>query len=345
MKGTQIILDTIAGREAAGLVTDGALDDLLIDGDTPRLGTIYRARVDRLIKGQGGVFMKGPDGNLYLRQAKGLSPGDTFLVQVSGNAEPGKATPVTSRLLFKSRYAIVTPEAPGVNVSRSIREDETRVAVRAAATAAIPEECAHGIILRSACADAIARGDPDAISEDVEAMLSLADQILQDTGNEPEKLLEGDGPHMLAWRDWPDVMPQKGGLSDWLQSAQSIHVSLDGPAHMYVEATRALVAVDVNTGGDTSPAAGFKANISAIRALPRALRLRGLAGQIVIDLAPMPKKDRKGLEAALRAALRSDGVETTLVGWTPLGHIELSRKRDRPALSEVLSEVPTEVLK
>ena len=50
----------------------------------------------------------------------------------------------------------------------------------------------------------------------------------------------------------------------------------------------------------------------------------------------MPKKDRRQFETALRAAFRQDSVETTLVGWTPLGHFELQRKRDRLPLSEVL---------
>ena len=45
---------------------------------------------------------------------------------VSGYAEPGKAIPVTQKLLFKSRYAIVTPDAPGLNISRQIRDDDRR---------------------------------------------------------------------------------------------------------------------------------------------------------------------------------------------------------------------------
>ena len=102
---------------------------------------------------------------------------------------------------------------------------------------------------------------------------------------------------------------------------------------MYVEPTRALVAVDVNTGGNFSPAAGLKANLAAARELPRQLRLRGLGGQVVLDLAPMGKKDRRGFETALRAAFRADTVDTALVGWTPLGHYELQRKRDRVALA------------
>ena len=97
------------------------------------------------------------------------------------------------------------------------------------------------------------------------------------------------------------------------------------------------MAVDVNTGGDTSPAAGLKANLAAAKDLPRQLRLRGLGGQITLDLAPMGKKDRRQFETTLRAAFRHDATETALAGWTPLGHYELQRKRDRVPLSEVLS--------
>ncbi|MEO0829813.1 MAG: ribonuclease G, partial [Pseudomonadota bacterium] len=48
------------------------------------------------------------------------------------------------------------------------------------------------------------------------------------------------------------------------------------------------------------------------------------------------KKDRKQLEQILRAAFRADPVETALVGWTPLGHFELQRKRERRPLLDCL---------
>ena len=117
---------------------------------------------------------------------------------------------------------------------------------------------------------------------------------------------------------------------------ESPRLDLDGGAYAYIEPTRALVAVDVNTGNDTSMSAGTKANFALAKALPRALRVRGLGGQIVLDLAPMPKKDRRGFESTLKAALRADATETVLVGWTPLGHVELQRKRAKIPLAELL---------
>ena len=337
MKGAVIELDRLGDREAAALMVDGRLEDLFVEGDQSPVGTIYRAIANRPMKGQGGIFCDTPDGPVYLRQIKGISPGDALLVQVTGHAEPGKAVPVTAKLLFKSRYAIVTPGAPGLNISRRIKDEETRDTLLEIAHDAMKGE--HGLILRSSCMGA----DPDAIAEDIRAMQEVADKVLSDQGTGAEVLLEGDGPHVLAWREWtmpasieegPDAFDATG-VADALAGLDSPVVALKGAGSMAVELTRALVAVDVNTGGDTSPAAGLKATIAALRDLPRQLRLRGLGGVIVIDPAPFPKKERRQVESVLRAALKADSVETTFVGWTPMGNIELSRKRDRVALKEV----------
>lgn len=345
MKGRTIILDHLGAVEAAALMVDGHLDDLLIDSDGPRVGTIYRAVADRPVKGQGGMFLKTPDGSAFLRQIKGLSLGQTILVQVSGFAEPGKAIPVTQKLMFKSRYVIVTPGAPGINVSRSIKDEAERDRLLEIAHD-VAAEAPHGLILRSCCLTA----ESDAISDDIVSMLTLADNVFDDESTEMETLAEGDSPHLLAWRDWTDpaeIVTDEGGFEthgvmDALETVSGAFVTLGQGASMYVEPTRALVAVDVNTGADASLAAGIKANMACARALPRALRLRGLGGQITLDLAPMPKKDRRPFETALRQSFRADEVDTVLVGWTPLGHYELQRKRARSPLAEALSEVLTE---
>ncbi|SCZ69271.1 ribonuclease, Rne/Rng family [Epibacterium ulvae] len=339
MKGRSIILDHLNDREAAALLVDGKLEDFLIDSDAPRPGTVYRARSERPVKGQGGMFLTTSDGPAFLRQVKGLAPGQQLLVQVTGFAEPGKAIPVTQKLLFKSRYAIVTPDAPGLNISRSIRDEDERDRLLEIANE-IMGELEYGLILRSACVGA----ETDDIAEDVEAMLGVANQVLNDHGTELEVLAEGDGPHLLAWRDWvepADIESEAGGFErlgvlDALDVAAGIKEPLGSGAYLYIEPTRALVAVDVNTGSDTSMAAGVKANMACAKALPRALRVRGLGGQIVLDLAPMPKKDRRAFETSLRAAFRADSEETVLVGWTNLGHFELQRKRGRVELRDVL---------
>lgn len=343
MKGRVVILDEVAGRQCAALLVDGRLEELMIDpdGDVPLPGAIYRGVADRPVKGQGGIFVKLPGGSGFLRQISGIAPGQRLLVQVSGPAEGGKALPVTARLLFKSRFAIITPDAPGLNISRQIKDEQPRAELATmAAEGMAGADPRLGLILRSACAAA----EPEAIAEDILAMRGLAEAVLADLDGGPELLLDGPGAHDLAFRDWLDPAPDEAlmepggfashGVDTMVADLLTPRVVLSGGGHMMIEPTRALVAVDVNTGPDTSPAASLKANIAAARDLPRQLRLRGLGGQVVVDFAPISKKDRAILDQVIKAAFRTDG-EANLAGWTTLGLYEMTRKRDRLPLDEV----------
>ena len=346
MKGRMIVLDEIEGRPAAALMVDGRLQDLVIDPadpDLPRPGAIYRAVAGRPIKGMGGIFVDLGGGQQgFLKNVKGVSAGKPLLVQVTGWPEAGKAPIVSTRLLFKSRLGIVTPDAPGVNVSRQVRGHAERdrleeIGVEVLGDLADRERL--GLILRSAAAGE----DADVIAEELGRLVDLARKVLAErAGNGPELLLAAPDAHTFAWSEWavpaPDeVIERMGafaeqGVVEEIEKLASPEVPIGQGASLVIEPTAALVAVDVNTGGDTSPAAGLKTNLRAARELPRQLRLRGLGGQIVIDMAPMPKKDRKALEDALKAALRTDGIDTAVLGWTNLGHLELQRRRDRMPL-------------
>ncbi|MDO9640051.1 MAG: ribonuclease E/G [Pseudotabrizicola sp.] len=343
MIGRVVILDEAGERQMAALVVDGRLEELSVDpdGDTVLPGAIYRAIADRPVKGQGGIFVKLPGGSGFLRQISGIAPGQRILVQVTGPAEAGKAIPVTARLLFKSRFAIMTPGAPGLNISRRIREEDARAELDVLARAGMAGASETlGLILRSSCDGA----EPEAIAEDIAAMRGLAEAVLADVRGDAELLVDGPGAHDIALRDWLDPVPDDvvtepggfaaHGVDAMVAALMTARVDLVGGGHMMVEPTRALVAVDVNTGPDTSPAASLKVNIAAARDLPRQLRLRGLGGQVVVDFAPMSKKDRAILDQVIKAAFKGDG-EANLAGWTTLGLYELTRKRDRLPLAEV----------
>ena len=344
MKGRTVALDEIKGRRAAALIVDGRMEDFLIDADPtgpPPPGTVFRAICDRPLKGQGAMMLRLPDGTAFLRQARGLRAGQPLLVQVTGYPEEGKAVPVTSRLLFKSRFAIVTPGAPGLNISRGIRDEEERVRLRDIAARAFPDPGDSGLILRSLCEGA----NGEEIASDIAAMRDIARKIMAEQGGKTaEILLDGPNAHERAWRDWPqpDLLAdacgafEDHGIHEMLEALSSGRHSLPGGAFAYVEPTRALVAVDVNTGPDTSFAAGLKANIALARDLPRILRCSGLGGQVTVDFAPLARKDRRQVEQALKAAFKRDAIETALAGWTPLGHFELQRKRERLPVQEAL---------
>lgn len=339
MKGALTVLGRLDGRGVAARLVDGRLQELRLDSGPDAPEALFRGRLGRPAKGMGGAFVDLPDGRSgFLRQTAGLRPGQSLVLQVSGVAEPGKALPLTARLLLKGRHAICTPGAPGLNVSRRLRdaaERERLTALAADAMAAAPPDT--GLILRSAAAGAGA----EALTAEIAALLAQAGALAAAAAGPPALLQPAPDAHAIARRDWPDGPVQEGAaalaqhdIPGHIERLCRPAVALPDGAGMMIEPTRALVAVDVNTGADSTPAAGLKANLAAARELPRQLRLRGLGGQVVVDFAPMPRRDRGRLEQTLQAALRADpdGAGTTLAGWTPLGHLELQRRRDRPPL-------------
>lgn len=386
MKGRVIAIDTPKDRGfAAALMVDGRLEDLILDppkgASLPNAGDICVVRVQRRLP-KSGAFCEMAGGHEgYLREAREVSEGDRILAQVVSLPEPGKAVTLSTRVLVKGPRLILTPGAPGVNVSRRIGNEAERARLEEIAGKALRENRIEpappdmGAIVRTAARD-----------EDAADLAREVDWLM---GKWIERwiLVEAQGgihpgtdglPHNYALREWllprpdailcvprlaaaicetdrdsgphafygdesflplvrPDPDPfEAAGVHDALDALRSATVPLEAGASMAVEATRALVAADVNTGADFSPAAGLKANLAAARELPRQLRLRGLGGQIVVDFAPMPKQHRRTLEEALKKAFRDDPVETSLVGWTGLGLYEMQRKRERRPLAEVL---------
>ena len=339
MTDNAIILDEIDGRKAAAFVVAGQLEDFFLTspdsfGLVP--GTICRGIIDQFVKGQGGVFIKLPDGlRGFLRNSKGLRLGERILIQVTSYSDEGKAIPVTDRIIFKGRGVIITPYAKGINVSRQIKSDEEKLRILDIINENIPEDLASGMIVRSMAINL----DDHTLFEEIKVLIHLSKKVLSDKGTEIEMLVQGDNAHALALREWPVLKKsqvfmggfEENGVLDQLVELMDPRVVI-GSGSIFIEPTKALVAVDVNTGGDFSPAAGLKANLHLAKVLPRQLRLRGLGGQITLDLAPMAKKDRKQFELAITKSFKIDPVESTLVGWTPLGHFEIQRKRERVPL-------------
>jgi Ribonuclease G/E len=345
MRGLAIAIERRGGRALAALVHDGRLEDLLVDpapdDPAPRPEEIHWARVDRAAPELGAAFLAlGGGGRGFLRGTD-ARPGQMRLVQVARWAEPGKAAPLADRPIWKGRAAILTPGAPGANVSRAVRGHAARerlAALAAEGLAGAPETL--GIVMRTAAADL----DDDAIRAEI-AALRAAHAAAEALATGATPVLAQPAPDAAARgrRDWAELGPatviegadafERLGVWDAIAALRDPRAPLDGGGWMTVEATSALVAVDVNTGEDLSKGAAQRANLAACAELPRQLRLRGLGGAIVIDFAPLKKGARQGVENALKRAFAADPVETQPAGWTPLGAFELTRRRERLPLA------------
>jgi ribonuclease E len=123
-------------------------------------------------------------------------------------------------------------------------------------------------------------------------------------------------------------------------------VPLRNGGSIVIDQTEALVAIDVNSGSfridDTAEEAAYQLNLSAAREIARQLRLRDLGGVIVNDFIDMRReKHRRGVERALRDAMRRDRARTKILRTSPFGLIEMTRQRVRPSLKRsVYSDCP-----
>ncbi|MFV0473725.1 MAG: ribonuclease E/G [Pikeienuella sp.] len=341
MKGRLIAIDPGPPAMAA-LVVDGRLEDLLVDGPdatAPRIAEHHRVGGRRLVPRPGaaaGTLAGGGAG--WLREAADAAEGDRPLAAVTGVAEEGTATPRSGRRLHRGRFAILTPLSGGVNVARGVKDKDERARLTGIGEAAL-RGAAAGLILRTA-----ARGAEEAeIAEEVAALLRR--EAALKAGGPPGLVLPAPGVADYACREWEanEIIEEPGvfdrlGLWSAIDLLRAPRAPLGRGAWMAVEPTAALVAVDVNTGADTAADAAARANLSAAADLPRQLRLRGLGGQVTVDFAPMRKADRKAVEAALSRALAADPVQTTIAGWTPLGHLEMIRKRERRPTAPLLPD-------
>ena len=137
------------------------------------------------------------------------------------------------------------------------------------------------------------------------------------------------------------------GIDDDVARALGRRVDLKSGGYLIIDQTEALTTVDINTGAFTGARnfdeTIFKTNLEAAGSLARQLRLRNLGGVIIADFIDMVRQDhREAVLQELRKQLARDRVKTSVSDFSPLGLVEMTRKRTRESLAHQLCK-PCEV--
>jgi len=132
-------------------------------------------------------------------------------------------------------------------------------------------------------------------------------------------------------------------IDDEIDKALDRKVNLKSGGYLIIEQTEAMTTIDVNTGAyvgrtnleDTI----FRTNLEAAAAIARQLRLRNLGGIIIVDFIDMQSEthQRQVLEA-LEQSLTRDQARNQISHVSPLGLVEMTRKRTRESLEHVLCQ-------
>ena len=133
------------------------------------------------------------------------------------------------------------------------------------------------------------------------------------------------------------------GIEDELERALQRKVMLKSGGHLVFDQTESMTTVDVNTGGFVGhrnlEETIFKTNLEAAQAIARQLRLRNLGGIIIIDFIDMVEEEHKRqVLRALEKGLEKDRAKTQICEVSPLGLVEMTRKRTHESLEHILCE-------
>jgi ribonuclease G len=189
-------------------------------------------------------------------------------------------------------------------------------------------------IIRDVLSEEVARFVVDD-AEVYRKVVDLVDQIVPKFGKCVE-LFEGPG-HLFGQHD----------LDKQIERALRRRVWLPRGGHINIDPTEALTAIDVNSGKFTGAGSltdtVLQTNLQAIDEIVSQVRVRDIGGIIVIDFIDMDNADhRRQVMAKLKEALKADRVRSRVVHLTPLGLVEMTRKRTGDTLNvQLQSTCPT----
>ena len=147
--------------------------------------------------------------------------------------------------------------------------------------------------------------------------------------------------HAVKVKEWKEDSPifQKNNIEQQLSSIYADEVFLSSGGSLVLNQTEALVAIDVNSGSSTKyhniEETALKTNLEAAEEIARQLRLRDMAGLVVIDFIDMEKfANRRAIEKKLKESLKSDRSKIQVGKISSFGLLEMSRQRIRSSIKE-----------
>jgi len=143
--------------------------------------------------------------------------------------------------------------------------------------------------------------------------------------------------HRLKLYEGKEPLFHRYKLDEEIAKMYRREVPLKTGGSIVIDQTEALVAIDVNSGSfradGTAEDSAYQMNVLAAKEIARQIRLRDLGGVIVNDFIDMRKeKHRRGVERALRDAVKRDRARTKILRTSPFGLVEMTRQRIRPSL-------------
>ena len=307
-----------------------------------------------------------------------LKIGQELLVQVVKGPRGTKGARVSTRVSLPGRFLVLMPESDNIGISRKIDEKQERDRLKKIAEHVRPKGFGIIVRTEAeGCSDRDLHADlefllrmwgqiqaksktspaPGLIHQD----LSLLYRTIRDSfGSDIRKMfIDSDSEFRKALEVMDLISPklrsklvryrehdpifEHFNIENEIDRLLKRKVWLKSGGHVAIDQTEALTTIDVNTGkfiGSTSLSDTIlRTNVEAAAEIARQLRLRDIGGIIIMDFIDMSSaRDRNHVVSTLEKALQKDRTRTKISHISPLGLIEMTRKRTGATISEIVNQ-------
>ena len=380
MSADIIIYDKNSSASGIAVLENGIPAELeIITAGQAISGNIYLGKIIRKIElagGKEGFFIDLGDGlegflnaeEYGLAELK-LSEGQSIVVQVSQEKRAEKQPRLVRAVQLVGAYLVYCPYRLRVEASAKINDHQKMVEYMEKVknlttgqegwilrTASVETDFAEvaremeklhdtyeqiRIKARSAQAPCLLYASPDPIFEH---LTRHADSLAKLVTNNRNIEAEVKQQYADAFEVEICAAPfEKYGIDEVIAGALEKEITLKGGGRISIEETRACVAIDVDSGKDVGGGSLNRINEEAAYEIARQIRLRNLAGKIVIDFAGHSEyRYIKPLLDILEEELSKDSIKSHVAGLSRAGLAEVIRVRRRPSLQELMTdECPT----
>ncbi len=323
MRAETVLIEASPGEVRGALLRDGAVWDVVHHRTSApsRVGAEYRGRVRRIEPGINGAFVDigiGADAFLRARDAAPADDKGKRRARIAEIIHEGEGIDV--RVVADS-FADKGPRVVRIESDGKTGDEPGERKAPESPVGQILERFASERLVRIICNDA---GVEKAVYAWLDANMSDADLTIE----------RGRG-----------ALFTERGVDDAIEAALARRFAVPGGAELVFDQAEALCVIDVNSGGDSGKPgrAARDVNMKAMGEIARQIRLRNIAGAIVIDALKMgARDDRNKVLDRMRGAVRDDPGGVHVLGVTNLGLIEMTRTRTGPTLAERMLAAPAE---
>ena len=306
-----------------------------------------------------------------------LRDGQEIVVQVVKDPIGGKGARLTTQVSIPSRYLVLLPQSKVIGVSSRIEDETERQRLKALVCAggqphgyivrtnaesqpaeALAEDIAYlgrawSLIEKNVRTATVGECIYEDLSLPMRAVRDLirrdVEKVKVDSRETCDRLRTFAAQYMPGLAEkiehYSGARPvfDLYGVEDEIQRALEKEVPLKSGGYLVIDQTEAMTTIDVNTGSFLGQRnleeTVYRTNLEAAQSVARQLRLRNLGGIIIIDFIDMiDPEHRRQVLRTLEKSLARDHAKTTVYDFSPLGLVEMTRKRTVESLQRQLSE-------